>query len=206
MAAQNNTTQESIRVTTSVGDCTIRRRSRYWYARIQRGRVRQEICLRTDDPMQAVAVAQEIVPNYINGTPALLNASLPMEKHYRLIYNNTKGRAKQSGIEFSLTPEDWDLIVRRAGGRCELTGIQFNLAKAKTGFRAPLAPSVDRINCGFGYTKSNVRFVCVAVNWALSDWGVNVFEAIATAYVGRKFSQTAGALTEQLFSSVERNV
>ncbi len=57
--------------------------------------------------------------------------------------------------------------------------------KPTNSYRAPFAPSIDRINSEKGYTDGNVRLVCVAVNWALSDWGIEVFEKICSS-VGSK--------------------
>ena len=174
----------------------MRKRGRYWYVRFQRGRKRQEVHLHTEDSTEAIAKAHEVVPNVLLGRHALIadGSGIPGEAYYRRLFHNFRGRSKQREIECAITYDQWLRVVERAGGRCELTGITFCLARSKTGFRAPFAPSVDRIDSNVGYTPANVRLVCVAVNWALSDWGAAVFDAIAFAYTGRRLGQISWEL------------
>lgn len=183
-----------MRVETTAGPCTLRKRIRYWYARVQRKGQRHEINLETEDATEAVLRAQERVPNALMGRQELLasGTGLPGVDYYRVLLKNARCRAARNGVPFTLTPEEWDALVKRAAGKCELTGIVFTLAKGKTGFRAPFAPSIDRINNDIGYVAANVRLVCVAVNWALSDWGAGVLDAIAFAYTAKRLGQFAG--------------
>ena len=46
----------------------------------------------------------------------------------------------------------------------------------------PWAPSVDQINPGQGYTWDNVRLVCVMLNTALGNHGIEAFTRLATAF------------------------
>jgi hypothetical protein len=185
-----------MKVETTVGSCALRKRHRVWYARVQRQKKRYEINLGTEDASEAVARAQEMVPNLLLGRNALLTSGdgIPDDAYYRLMYRNARTRAQQRGVEFTLTDDEWKAIVKRAAGRCELTGIVLSLSKSKKGYRAPFAPSTDRINAAFGYTAGNVRIVCVAVNFALSDWGSAVFDAIHFAYLSKRLGQLAGEL------------
>lgn len=73
-----------------------------------------------------------------------------------------------------------------SGGRCSVSGIPFDLNKCVASRRRPFAVSIDRIDCSAGYTKENCRIVCVAVNYAMSDWGLGVLERIAYGLVGAK--------------------
>lgn len=66
-------------------------------------------------------------------------------------------------------------------GKCALTGIPFNLESPEGATLRPWAPSLDRIDSSKGYTAKNCRLVCVAVNFALNQWGEAVFRKIATA-------------------------
>lgn len=193
MAAEEHTAT-NLRIETGVGPCTLRKRGRFWYARIQRRGTRREICLETSDSVEAVLLAQERVPNALLGRHELIlsGSGIPIESYYSQMFKNARGRAKQNGIKFSITSEQWGEIVSRACGKCEITGIVFSLAKSKKGFRAPFAPSIDRVNSDFGYEAGNVRLVCVAVNWALSDWGASVLDAIAFAYTAKRLGQFAG--------------
>ena len=60
------------------------------------------------------------------------------------------------------------LTRRLAKGRCEVTGIAFDLAAVDECSR-PLAPSLDRIEPGGKYTLKNIRIVVWAFNRFRSD-------------------------------------
>ena len=49
--------------------------------------------------------------------------------------------------------------------------------------RHPFEPSLDRINCAEGYSASNTRLVCVAVNFGMNEWGEEVYRELARAAV-----------------------
>lgn len=69
-------------------------------------------------------------------------------------------------------------------GCCAISGLSFALTRLPEAFvKHPFAPSLDRINCGGGYTPGNVRLVCIAVNFGLGQWGEEVFRSIAEATV-----------------------
>lgn len=105
--------------------------------------------------------------------------------NYRLLYRRTQLNAAKRGIAFILQPHEFDQVIGRARGRCELTGIKFATGVIAGAYRRPFLPSLDRINAGGAYELANVRLVCCAVNAALSDWGLDVFERLATAYYWR---------------------
>lgn len=93
-----------------------------------------------------------------------------------------KERATKLNKEFDL---DFSFIVtlfEQQSGVCSLTGIPFDLSKTKHS-RRPFCPSLDRIDSTRGYTKDNVRLVCTAVNLALNEWGIDVFEQVAKGYL-----------------------
>ena len=46
-------------------------------------------------------------------------------------------------------------------------------------------PSIDRINATKGYTKDNVRIVCLAANVAMMQWGENVLYIMAQSIYER---------------------
>ena len=73
-----------------------------------------------------------------------------------------------------------------AGGLCSVSGLPFDLRKCINSQRRPFAISIDRINSREPYTQENCRLVCIAVNYAMSDWGQEVLERIAYAIVRRK--------------------
>lgn len=75
------------------------------------------------------------------------------------LWGGAKRRARNEGLEFTLTKE-WvmRLVV---GGVCEVSGIRF---EPGNGIHHPLSPSIDRIDRGYGYTEENSRLVIWAVN------------------------------------------
>jgi hypothetical protein len=77
------------------------------------------------------------------------------------LIRGAKRRAAQKGLECDLTV-DW--ASARWTGKCEITGIPFDLAlPGKPGGR-PFSPSIDRIDSTKGYTTDNSRFVLWAIN------------------------------------------
>jgi hypothetical protein len=102
--------------------------------------------------------------------------------NYKALFRRAQLNAERREIPFILAPHEFDQVVKRAKGRCEVTGIRFDLSVISGAYRRPYVPSLDRINAGGAYEIGNVRLVCCAVNAALSDWGLAVFEKLSTAY------------------------
>lgn len=99
-----------------------------------------------------------------------------------------KGGATDRGLEFALSVEDLYEMHERSGGRCEVSGVEFDTTAHTTtngSVRRPFAPSVDRINSGQGYTKANTRLVCWAINIALHDWGEDVLWTLVRSMSNR---------------------
>jgi hypothetical protein len=108
-----------------------------------------------------------------------------------------KSGAHKKGIEFKLDEPDFVAkLYEEQGGRCAVSGIRFNLEPfPKALVKIPFAPSIDRKISNVGYTKDNVRLVCVAVNFALNQWGDEVFLTIASGAVACE-SRATNALSE----------
>lgn len=100
-------------------------------------------------------------------------------------------RARQLPVEITLA--DVEAMWDANSGRCALSGIPFDFAR-RGRRRRPFAPSIDRIDCTQGYTRANCRLVCVAVNYAMSDWGEGVLRQIAHGLVGRTGHAPSGRL------------
>jgi hypothetical protein len=95
---------------------------------------------------------------------------------------NAKGHARKAGRPFELTTEFVETLYARQGGRCEVTGLQFSRQRFPDALvKHPFAPSIDRRSSSGGYTKDNVRLVCVAVNFGMGQWGEEVFLTLARA-------------------------
>jgi len=105
--------------------------------------------------------------------------------HYRTLRGRfltlisaARGRAKKRGLEHDIdiawALDAWD----RQGGCCVITGIplELEIPVSKTRELNPFAPSLDRIDSGRGYTKDNVRIVCVIVNLAMNRFGLEAFQ------------------------------
>ncbi len=75
---------------------------------------------------------------------------------------NIKARAKKSGIEFDMTPQD--LTMPEV---CPFTLLPFNFDPA--GKVTPQSPSVDRIKPHIGYVRGNVRVISFQANRAKSN-------------------------------------
>lgn len=102
--------------------------------------------------------------------------------------NNARNRARRAGLAFDLcegttehesTAEN---LYNAQGGWCAVTGVRFSLeAYPKALVKHPFAPSLDQRLPKGGYTKDNVRLVCVAVNFGLGEWGDQVYLSLAQA-------------------------
>lgn len=167
------------RIDSPIGKISICQRSGRFFAgsRVDGKWVR--IGLKTSDLTVAKSRALEWLQKKIQ--PKSLSWARPDDHEsvvlLRKAFLRARKRAMQSGQEFLL---NYDRLLSRAtlcGMCCELSGIAYS-AKKNHSFRAPFCPTIDRIDCKKGYTEDNIRIVCAAVNWALSDWGDEVFNFV----------------------------
>lgn len=108
------------------------------------------------------------------------NWSVP-KRRAGLMLSSARKRAKTAGLEFSLTLDDvlWPILF----GKCQVTGLAFDLSKSRGGYRAhPFAPSIDRIDSSKGYVKNNIQIVCNIHNVAKNEWAENVFNLYIQTY------------------------
>ena len=98
-----------------------------------------------------------------------------------------KGRAVTKDRTCTITLDDLVRLMKRSRGRCEVTGIAFQIHKPEQARARPFFHSLDRIDSSRGYFPSNCRIVCYAVNLAMSNWGEDVFGQIATGYVVNRY-------------------
>lgn len=110
-------------------------------------------------------------------------------RHLAVMLKKAEARARTKGIAFDLERRDVIGLLEEQQFACAVTKIPFQFASNLAGYRQPFRPSIDRIDARGGYTKDNIRIVCVAVNVALADWGDEVFWRVVRA--------AAGTLTEQ---------
>ena len=113
--------------------------------------------------------------------------------------NGIRKRSKDSGRACELTPAQVYSMMLRSKGRCEVTGLRFDITPGEGGRRRPFFHSIDREDSSKGYTPSNCRLICVAVNVGMQDWGESVFERLALGYVMNKYVATG--FTSHLITS-----
>lgn len=98
-----------------------------------------------------------------------------------LLFFATK-RAGEADRECSLDVHD--IAARIAAGKCEVTGLPFDLKPTGNKHRSnPWAPSLDRRDSFGGYTANNVQVVVAAYNYAKSEWSGDVLLRLARAIV-----------------------
>jgi hypothetical protein len=85
------------------------------------------------------------------------------------LYDAAKGKAASRGLTFGL---DFNDVLRRVqAGRCELTGIAFDMRqKPHGGMDFPFRASLDRIDNTIGYETGNIQVVCRMYNTAKYMW------------------------------------
>ena len=86
----------------------------------------------------------------------------------RRMFYNAERRAQVSRKSFTLSPASFLEVVSRAGGACEISGIEFDTS-CKGG---PYFPSIDRVDNVIGYEPHNIRIVCHVANVAMNTWGL----------------------------------
>ena len=102
------------------------------------------------------------------------------------LLNGARARTKKHGwpIDQIIGTDDLINLWERCKGHCSVSGRYFSLdAFDECLVKHPYAPSLDRKDCSKGYTPSNTRLVCVAVNFGINQWGVAVYRELAEAAV-----------------------
>lgn len=101
------------------------------------------------------------------------------------LLKGAKNRSARKGITCTLTAADITSALEAAGDRCEITGLAFDYGPKKNADwrRRPMAPSLDRRSNKGGYDLDNIRVVCVCVNIAINEWGLENFEKVCQAFV-----------------------
>jgi hypothetical protein len=102
------------------------------------------------------------------------------------INRQAKRRSKKRNLEFDLNLNYLEELWNLQEGKCAVTNLPMIISQERNeGKATPFTPSLDRISFEKGYTKDNVRFVCYVVNCALHDYGIDVFNRIANAFINK---------------------
>lgn len=92
-----------------------------------------------------------------------------------LMFRGAQQRAALKKLECSITKADLIKLVDEQGGRCAVTGVEFNLSPIEEGKKRPNRMSVDRIDRRTGYTPTNIRITTAIANIAMMDWEFDDF-------------------------------
>lgn len=136
----------------------------------------------------AIVIGQRLEADIVDQWRAHVARGMEPKGWIRRCLARTTHRRRIKGGD-GMTLSQLEAIAIRSGGRCEVSGLPFVLDF--TG-KHPFQPSVDRIDNAGGYELQNVRLVCLAVNYCMSEWGEAVFLRIAAAMVQRKLSELSG--------------
>jgi hypothetical protein len=110
--------------------------------------------------------------------------------------STARDRARRTGKAFTIDDAFVAELYRTQKGRCAVTDLKFNLHRFPSLVRYPFAPSIDRRLSSGGYTKDNVRLVCVAVNFGMGQWGEEFFLKIAQAAIENDAQRRRLPMTE----------
>jgi len=153
-----------------------------WQAQVSRKKVRDSATFETRAGAETWAKNREYqILGCTEGEKIALTKRDMME-----LWARSKERAKARGIDYHLTREQFEQMFRDTEGRCSVSRILFNKFRPLHSTKRPWYPSLDRIDSQKPYTAENCRFVCVAVNMAMGEWGEWVLNAIAKAIVANE--------------------
>ncbi len=113
---------------------------------------------------------------------------IDINRVYQRIVDNARSRSGKRGSEFLIDVQTVKRMIDEQNGKCAVSGIRFDVDfhdKGKFSYN-PYGISIDRINCQEGYTPKNVRLVLTAVNFAMNEWGEDIFMHIARHAVAKE--------------------
>lgn len=136
----------------------------------------------------------------------MLRARDPMTTFLSDMLTASRSRAKKKGWVHTVSLRTLQQMMVRQRGMCLISGIAFDLdGTTSDQFARPFAPSLDRIDCSNGYTPTNCRLVCRAINFAMGKWGEGIFARVALA-VAAHSAISGAATTASDICKTEKNV
>lgn len=97
-----------------------------------------------------------------------------MDRVWKMVFWQARDQAKRRNKQWFLSMEDFEELVERSKGKCEVTGTKFDFNK-QIGKRYPYRPTIDRIDSALPYCLSNCRITALFVNLGMNAWGDQVF-------------------------------
>ncbi len=155
---------------------------RYYYVKTRKGRA-------TWTPLTRDLESSIGIANALRGTGEARDVD-SIRRGLRNSWRAARWRAQKYGVSFELEWEVVEGMADRNGWCCALTGFPFTMSQASRRAAGPFGPSIDRVIPSRGYVDGNVRIICVAINYALNEWGDEFFERLAAAFLKAKGSKT----------------
>ena len=112
-------------------------------------------------------------------------SSRPATSDELLVYEGSKKRAQRKGISFFLTKQDFDILVTRANGCCEDTGLPFNNNHEMGQRIRPNRLSIDRLVSTGPYSLQNTRLILASVNISRNSQTLTNFHIRRLIYFAR---------------------
>ena len=110
-----------------------------------------------------------------------------------------KATSKCKGYKFDLTAGFLARLWDKQEGKCGSSGLKMGRPLTHSESRwqnkrcTPFIGSLDRIDCSGGYTKDNVHFICLSLNYAKRNWSEDVFKVFLRKLMNHK---TRGEVVE----------
>lgn len=98
-------------------------------------------------------------------------------------FRSCKRRSEDRGITNNITLDMLLAMAEKDGWRCSVSGVKYDLRQLSKHHGRPFAPSIDRIKPELGYTEGNVRLVCLSTNYAMNQWGEEIFGVLARSFI-----------------------
>jgi predicted DNA-binding transcriptional regulator AlpA len=114
-----------------------------------------------------------------HGLSAAFDARSKAIERAKTAFHRARRRAAANGLKFELCLEDVSPLLEAQDYRCAVSGREFSFEPVGPSKLSPYAPSLDRIDSARGYEIDNIRWVCVAVNFMMNQWGDEVFRSFA---------------------------
>jgi hypothetical protein len=123
------------------------------------------------------------LPCRIKRKQRILSKEQEQKERLSALFYNVKSRAKVREVPFTISSE-WIMDqFTKQNGCCLLTGLELDCSATSTrnAYRNAFSPSLDQIVPGAGYTETNARLVCTAINLGMNEFGLDTFRLVAKA-------------------------